>query len=149
MDDPHDLARFLHAQEDSYEQALRELTAGAKRSHWMWYVFPQLAGLGHSAMARRYAIKDEEEARAYLAHPVLGPRLLACTEAVLTHAGRRSASEIFGFPDDVKLRSSVTLFAHVSASDSVFHRLLDTFYPEGTDERTLRLLEGKPATPPN
>lgn len=142
MDDPHDLARFLRAQEDSYAQALRELRAGTKRSHWMWYVFPQLDGLGHSAMARRYAIKDAGEARAYLAHPVLGPRLLAGAEAVLAHAGRRSASEIFGSPDDLKLRSSATLFAHVSAPDSAFHRLLTSFYPAGPDAQTLRLLEG-------
>lgn len=141
MDDhPPDLNRFVLAQEADYERAFREITAGAKRSHWMWYVFPQLAGLSHSAMARRYAIRDEEEARAYLAHPLLGPRLLACTEAVLTHAGRRSASEIFGSPDDLKLRSSATLFAHVSALGSGFGRLLDAFYPDGSDGQTLRLL---------
>lgn len=139
-DDPYDLNRFVLAQESDYERARRELTAGTKRSHWMWYVFPQLAGLGHSATARRYALKDDGEARAYLAHPVLGSRLLACAGAVLTHAGRRSASEIFGSPDDLKLRSSATLFAHVSAPGSGFERLLDAFYPEGPDRQTLRLL---------
>ena len=136
---PHDLNRFVQAQQGDYAQALAEIQAGRKRSHWMWYVFPQIDGLGSSSMARHYAIKSADEARAYLAHPVLGPRLLACTEAALGVEGR-SAHEIFGSPDDLKLRSSATLFAHVSAPGSAFHRLLEKYYPEGPDSATLRLL---------
>lgn len=139
-DDPHDLDRFVRAQEAPYAQALRELTAGRKRSHWTWFVFPQLDGLGTSATARRFAIRSREEARAYLAHPVLGPRLLACAGAVLGHPDK-TAAEIFGYPDDLKLRSSATLFAQVSPPNSAFHRLLARFYPDdGPDERTLALL---------
>ncbi len=138
MNDPHDLQRFLQAQEDDYATALREITAGRKRSHWMWYVFPQIDGLGSSAMARRYAIKSADEARAYLAHPVLGERLRACARAAVAVEGR-SAAEIFGSPDDLKLRSSATLFAAVSPPDSVFQELLDRFY-DGPDPATLRLL---------
>lgn len=138
-DDPHDLDRFLRAQQGDYERALGEITAGAKCSHWMWYVFPQLDGLGHSAMARRYAIKGAGEARAYLEHPILGDRLRACTEVLLAHVGR-SATGIFGYPDDLKLRSSATLFASVSAPGSGFHRLLEKYYPGGPDGETLRLL---------
>lgn len=144
MDDPHDLSRFLQAQDDDFEQALSEITAGRKRSHWMWYIFPQIAGLGSSGMARRYAIRGAAEARAYLAHPLLGPRLIACAEAAAAHQGL-SATEIFGTPDDLKLRSSATLFARVSPAGSVFHRLLETFYPQGPDPATLRLLEKAPS----
>ena len=141
ISDPHDLGRFLAAQEGEYEAALREITAGRKRTHWMWYVFPQLAGLGSSAMAQRYAIRSADEARAYLAHPVLGERLRACAQAALGHEGK-SATEIFGTPDDLKLRSSATLFAAVSEEGSVFHRLLARFYPAGADPATRRLLGG-------
>ena len=140
MDDPYDLNRFVSAQQDDYEHALAEVKNGRKRSHWMWYIFPQLDGLGFSSMAQRYAIKSAEEARAYLAHPILGPRLLACAQAAVANEGR-SATEIFGSPDDLKLRSCATLFACVSGSDSVFHRLLLKFYPGGPDMATLRLLE--------
>lgn len=136
----HDLARFLAAQEDDYPTALAELRAGRKESHWMWYVFPQVAGLGFSSMSRRYAIKCRDEAQAYLGHPVLGPRLVACAEAVLAHAGR-SAADIMGSPDDLKLRSSATLFAQLLPPGSVFHRLLDTFFDGQPDGRTLQLLE--------
>ena len=139
MNDPHSLARFVQAQEGDYETALREITAGSKRSHWMWYIFPQIDGLGSSAMARRYAIKSADEARAYLAHPVLGERLRACAQAAAAVEGR-NATEIFGSPDDLKLRSSATLFAAVSPPDSVFQKLLDKFYPAGPDPATLRLL---------
>ena len=142
MTDPHDLQRFVAAQQDTYAQALAEITAGAKRTHWMWFIFPQIDGLASSAMSRRYSIKSAEEARAYLAHPILGPRLLACAQATLSHAGRRSATEVFGWPDDLKLRSSATLFASVSPPDSVFHRLLEQYYPGGQDGETLRLLGG-------
>src|SRR5689334_12190184 len=104
MDDPHDLKRFLSAQEDDYEQALAEIKSGRKRSHWMWYIFPQIDGLAFSSTSKHYAIKSLDEARAYLAHPILGPRLTACTEAALAAPGR-SANDIFGSPDDLKLRS--------------------------------------------
>ena len=139
MDDRFDLDRFVRAQEGDHERALREVTAGRKLSHWMWYVFPQLDGLGFSSMAQRYAIKSADEARAYLAHPVLGERLRACARAAVVNEGK-SATEIFGSPDDLKLRSSATLFAAVSPPDSVFQRLLDKFYPDGPDAATLRLL---------
>ena len=138
-EDPYNLGRFVAAQEGDYETALREITAGRKRTHWMWYVFPQIDGLGFSAMAQRYAIKNADEARAYLAHPVLGERLRTCVQAALGHEGK-SATEIFGTPDDLKLRSSATLFAAVSQEGSVFHRLLARFYPAGPDPATLRLL---------
>ncbi len=140
MNDPFDLNRFVRAQQGDYERALAEMENGRKRSHWMWYIFPQIDGLGSSSMAQRYAIKSADEARAYLAHPVLGPRLLACAEAAVANAGS-DATEIFGSPDDLKLRSSATLFASASsAPDSVFHRLLLKFYPGGPDMATLRLL---------
>ena len=139
MNDPFDLNRFVEAQQNDYEQALREITNGRKRSHWMWYIFPQIDGLAFSAMSRHYAIKSADEARAYLAHPVLGDRLRACAQAALSH-GDRPANEVFGSPDDLKLRSSATLFAQVSPAGSVFHRLIEKFYPEGPDPQTLRLL---------
>lgn len=135
-DDPHDLARFVEAQRRDHDVALAELAGGRKRSHWMWYVFPQLDGLGHSPMARRYAIRSAAEAAAYLRHPVLGPRLAAVAAAALGHAGR-SALDVFGSPDDLKLRSSATLFAHVSPAGSVFHQLLDRFFEGRPDPRTL------------
>ena len=142
--DPHDLDRFVQAQKDDYERALAEIRAGRKRSHWMWYIFPQYDGLGFSSMAQRYAIKSVAEAEAYLRHPVLGPRLIECAEAVVGVEGK-SAHEIFGSPDDVKLRSCATLFARVSPADSVFERLLRKYYPDGPDEKTLRLLQWRPS----
>jgi len=142
--DPHDLSRFVQAQEGDYERALGELRIGQKRTHWIWYIFPQLDGLGFSATAKRYAIKSVEEAKAYLAHPLLGPRLLQCAEAVLRVEGR-SATAIFGSPDDLKLRSCATLFACVSPPGSVFHRLLDRYYRGEPDGKTLRLLGRAPA----
>jgi uncharacterized protein (DUF1810 family) len=137
--DPHHLQRFVLAQEHDYDEALAEIRRGRKRSHWMWYVFPQFEGLGSSETSRRYAIKSLAEAAAYLAHAVLGPRLIECTEAVLALDGL-SASEIFGSPDDMKLRSCATLFAHVSAGGSVFHRLLDQYFQGDPDDRTLQLI---------
>ncbi len=137
--DPHDLARFVRAQEGDYERALAEIRGGRKRSHWMWYVFPQYDGLGFSPTSRLYAVKSLAEARAYLSHPVLGPRLVECAEAALGVEGR-SASEIFGSPDDMKLRSCATLFARVSPAGSVFQRLLDKYFQGQPDDRTLRLL---------
>jgi uncharacterized protein (DUF1810 family) len=137
--DPHDLNRFVQAQEGDYAQALAEVRAGRKRSHWMWYVFPQIEGLGFSATTRLYSIKSLEEARAYLAHPVLGPRLAEIAEAAVRVEGR-SAYEVFGTPDDMKLKSCATLFAHVSPAGSVFHRLLDKYFAGERDERTVRLI---------
>ncbi|SRR5690606_28725829 len=139
MHDPFDLERFVQAQAGTFDAALEELRAGAKRSHWMWFVFPQLQGLGASGMARRYAISGLEEARAYLAHPLLGPRLVASVEALLSHDGL-SARDIFGTPDDLKLRSSMTLF-HAASDDARFQAVLDRYYGGRPDEATLRLLE--------
>ncbi len=138
-DDPYNLNRFVQAQQDDYEQALSEIQSGWKRSHWMWYIFPQFDGLAFSSTSKHYAIKSVEEARAYLDHPVLGPRLLACAEAVV-HIEGRSATAIFGSPDDLKLRSCATLFASVSPPGSVFHRLLDLYFGGEPDGKTLRLL---------
>ena len=135
----YDLERFVDAQRETYDRALAEIRAGQKQSHWMWFVFPQLAGLGSSAMAERYAIASADEARAYLAHPILGPRLVECATAVLAVRGR-SAHDIFGSPDDVKLRSSATLFAHVSPAGSVFHRVLDQYFDSTPDPRTCSLI---------
>ena len=137
-DDPFDLNRFVDAQTAVYETAVAEIREGRKRSHWMWFIFPQLAGLGSSPTARHFAIRSRAEAEAYLRHSLLGPRLLACANATLDVADR-TAHDIFGHPDDMKLRSSATLFAAVSESDSVFHRLIARYF--GTpDERTLDLL---------
>ena len=138
--DPYDLGRFLRAQERDFEQALSEIRSGQKRTHWMWYIFPQFAGLGFSSMSKRYSIRDIGEANAYLDHPVLGPRLLECAEAVVAIEGR-TATEIFGGPDDLKLRSCATLFAHVSPRGSVFERLLEKYFGDQRDEKTLRLLD--------
>jgi uncharacterized protein (DUF1810 family) len=139
MNDPFDLNRFVEAQADDYTSVLAELRSGQKRSHWMWYVFPQIDGLAFSATSKRYAIKCIDEARAYLAHPILGPRLLECAEAVMTIDGR-SASAIFGSPDDLKLRSCATLFAAVLPSGSVFERILKKYYDGKRDDKTLRAL---------
>jgi len=138
-DDLPGLDRFVRAQASDYERALAEIRGGRKRSHWMWYVFPQLAGLGSSPTSQRFAIKDLDEARAYLAHALLGPRLRESAEAALGVHGR-SATEIFGSPDDLKLRSCATLFASVSPAGSVFHRVLATYYGGRPDDRTLDLL---------
>ncbi len=133
-EDPFHLQRFLDAQHSTYTQARAELAAGEKRSHWMWFIFPQIQGLGYSSMAQRYAITDLAEARAYLAHPVLGARLRECTALVNAVQGR-TLSQIFGYPDDLKFHSSVTLFAEAdSAVDSVF-RLALTKYFSGTGDR--------------
>ena len=139
-DDPFDLHRFVAAQETVYPRALAELRSGAKRSHWMWFGFPQIDGLGYSSAAKRYAIQSGDEARAYLAHPVLGTRLRECAEALEGVTGR-SASEIFGFPDDLKLKSCATLFAAVSESPSVFDRVLAKYFRGERDGKTLKLLE--------
>jgi uncharacterized protein (DUF1810 family) len=139
-DDPYDLSRFLSAQEGVYERALAELKGGQKRTHWMWYIFPQLDGLGFSPTAKRYSIKSIEEAQQYLNHPVLGKRLLKCTEAVLALKGG-SVSEIFGYPDDMKFKSSMTLFEQVTGPGSVFSSALDRYCHGERDTSTLRLLK--------
>jgi uncharacterized protein (DUF1810 family) len=140
---PHDLNRFVQAQEGDYERALSEVRAGRKRSHWMWYIFPQFDGLGLSVTSRRYSIKSVAEAEAYLSHPVLGPRLTECAEAAVRVEGR-SAHEIFGSPDDMKLKSCATLFAHVSPAGSVFDRLLSKYFQGERDDKTLRLIGALP-----
>ena len=142
--DPFDLDRFVQAQNRDYDTALVEIRNGRKHSHWMWYIFPQFEGLGSSAMSLRYAIRSVAEARAYLGHPVLGQRLRECAEAVLSISGG-SAREIFGSPDDLKLRSSATLFAVVSPDGSVFHRILDRYFEGKQDPRTLELVGSRSA----
>ena len=134
-----DLARFVAAQEDIYKQALAELRAGRKQSHWMWFVFPQIAGLGHSPMAVRYAIASAEEARAYLAHPLLGARLRECVAAMLAHRGQRPEA-ILGGIDALKFRSSLTLFEAVADDPAPFAAALEAFYDGVRDARTLELL---------
>lgn len=140
--DPFDLNRFTDAQEPVYDSILGELQNGQKRTHWMWFVFPQIDGLGHSPTAQFYAIKSIEEARAYLKHPVLGPRLKECAEAILLVEGR-SASAVFGYPDDLKLRSSMTLFAFIAEdpANSVFTRVLNRYYGGEQDHATLQIIE--------
>jgi len=137
--DPYDLNRFLRAQANDYTQALSEIQSGRKRSHWIWYIFPQIDGLGFSSTSKHYAIKSLAEAQAYLDHPILGPRLIECAEAATRIEGR-SATEIFGSPDDMKVRSCATLFACVSPAGSVFERLLAKYYQNERDGKTLRLL---------
>ncbi len=140
-DDPFDLERFVTAQAPIFQTALDELKAGQKRSHWMWFVFPQLRGLGRSSMARFYGVGSLDEARAYLAHPLLGTRLDLCTEAVLAVRGR-SLAAIFGAPDDMKFHSSMSLFARAAGGgDSAFRRALDRYCGGRMDERTLALLD--------
>ncbi|MGZ3171554.1 MAG: DUF1810 domain-containing protein [Croceibacterium sp.] len=135
------LDRFVEAQRPVYDQALGELVAGAKRSHWMWFVFPQIAGLGRSPTAMRYAIRDEVEAQSYLLHPTLGPRLRECTQAMLDWAGRKSAQAILGPIDAMKFKSSMTLFDAVADnSDNPFARALAAFYHGERDPLTLDLL---------
>ena len=137
--DPYDLHRFISAQEGIYDRVLAELRDGLKRTHWMWYIFPQIEGLGYSPTTRHYAIKSLEEARHYLSHPILGARLVESAEAVLAVQGR-SASDIFGFPDDRKLQSSMTLFALVAGPRSVFERVLDKYFQGKRDTMTLQIV---------
>jgi uncharacterized protein (DUF1810 family) len=139
MDDPFDLARFVAAQDGVYDTALAELQAGRKRTHWMWFVLPQLRGLGSSPTAERYGLSGVDEARAYLAHPVLGPRYRACVDAVNGLQGR-TAHEVFGSPDDLKFRSSLTLFLAAAPGESAFRKALDAFYGGEPDPRTLERL---------
>ena len=137
--DAANLDRFLRAQEHDYDRALSEIQSGRKRSHLMWYIFPQFDGLGFSAMSKHYAIRDLAEAEGYLRHPVLGTRLIQISEAVLALQDK-SAHDVFGSPDDLKLRSCATLFARVSPPGSVFQRVLDKYFDGEPDDNTLRLL---------
>lgn len=141
--DRYGLDRFVRAQDGHYDRVLGEIAAGHKQSHWMWFVFPQFAGLGASETSRHFAIASLDEARAYLAHPVLGRRLLQCADALLSVEGR-TAREVFGETDAMKLRSSATLFAAVSPGESPFHRLLDRYFDGVRDERTLQLIAQHP-----
>jgi uncharacterized protein (DUF1810 family) len=137
--DRFDLERFVSAQRGAYDDALREIMGGKKRTHWMWFVFPQIDGLGHSTMARRYAITSLDEATAYLAHPVLGVRLREIAEAAVA-IPQTSATAVFGSPDDLKLQSCATLFALASAPGSVFERLLEKYFDGERDAETVRLV---------
>ncbi|WP_242919609.1 DUF1810 domain-containing protein [Pontibacter liquoris] len=139
MSDTYNLHRFLDAQENAYQAALTEIKNGRKTSHWMWFIFPQVAGLGFSETSKFYAIKSRAEAVAYLNHPVLGKRLFEITEALLTLKGK-SASQIFGSPDDMKLKSSMTLFNAVSTGNPVFQKVLDKYFNGEPDQKTLQLL---------
>jgi len=142
MSDPFDLARFVRAQDPVHDRVVAELSAGRKQSHWMWFVFPQVAGLGFSAMSQRYAIGSRAEADAYLAHAVLGPRLIACTKLVLAVEGR-SIHGILGAPDDAKFHSSMTLFAAVS-DEPVFTAALARYFDGARDGATLDILARQP-----
>ena len=135
----NDLTRFLEAQEDDFEMALAEIRNGRKESHWMWYIFPQIAGLGLSTTSRFYAIKDLAEAESYLAHPILGQRLIEISNALLKVEGK-TANQIFGSPDDMKLKSSMTLFGFLEDTDPVFQSVLDKYFDGAKDERTLELI---------
>ena len=139
--DPFNLERFLAAQSGAHDTAVVELRDGCKRSHWMWFVFPQLAGLGHSARAQHYGITGLDEARAYLAHPVLGARLQECAAVLEGLDSSLPASSIFGYPDDLKLRSCLTLFARAAGPGSIFERLLDKYFAGEPDDRTVALLQ--------
>ena len=140
--DPFDLNRFIEAQEAVYDRALSELRNGRKETHWMWFIFPQIAGLGTSPMSHRYSIRSVAEARAYLDHPILGPRLIECGNAVLA-VENRSATEILGKPDDMKMKSCATLFEYVSQSENIFTEILIKYYDRKRDSRTLDLIQSK------
>ena len=139
MDDPFHLQRFVEAQERVYPQVCAELRRGQKTSHWMWFVFPQVRGLGHSPMAQKFAIASLAEAQAYLDHPILGPRLRECTQLVLDVQGS-TALEIFGRPDDIKFRSSMTLFSLAAPEDALFKAALAKYFPAGPDPETVARL---------
>lgn len=139
MDDRYHLQRFIDAQQPVYENVCAELRAGRKRSHWMWFIFPQIQGLGHSEMAQRFALASLDEAIAYLAHPVLGARLRECSDIVVSLEGR-SAEQIFGYPDDMKFRSSMTLFAQAGDGNTVFDACLRKYFGGEPDTATLARL---------
>jgi len=137
--DQYELNRFIHAQEDIYGQVISELKNGHKKSHWMWFIFPQIKGLGHSSSAQKYAIKNLDEATEYLNHPILGSRLIECCELLLA-INDHSIAEILGYPDDLKLRSSMTLFAAVKGANPVFKQLLNQYFNGINDTRTIEIL---------
>ena len=139
MNDRHDLRRFVDAQDPVYSSVRQELAAGAKTSHWMWFVFPQLKGLGRSAMAQHYGLASLDEAKAYWQHPVLGPRLKECTALVLAVAGK-TALDIFGSIDEMKFRSSMTLFERAAPDEGSFGRAIDKYFDGERDQKTLALL---------
>jgi uncharacterized protein (DUF1810 family) len=139
MSDDYNLHRFLTAQEPVYNAVLAELTAGRKSNHWMWFIFPQIAGLGHSAMAQQFAIASLDEAKAYLQHPLLGPRLRECTQLVLNVEGR-GAEEIFGYPDYLKFRSCMTLFLTAATDNTIFKDALLKYFDGKPDQATLDIL---------
>ncbi len=138
--DKYNLRRFIEAQSKSYESAMIELSLGKKTSHWMWYIFPQIDGLGSSDIAKLYSIKSIEEAQAYLAHPVLGQRLIKSCEILLTLEGV-SISDVMGFPDDLKLKSSMTLFAYISPLNSIFRRVLNEYFEGNLDEVSIEIIK--------
>lgn len=144
--DPFDLDRFVGAQASTYQRVVTEIRSGRKQSHWMWFVFPQMQGLGYSATARRYGITGLPEARAYLAHPVLGARLRQCAELLERLDAGESATDIFGSTDAMKLRSSLTLFAQAAGRESIFERLLDKYFAGERDHLTLAVLQGQSGT---
>jgi len=146
MHDPYQLQRFMDAQNENYANVLAELKAGKKQSHWMWYIFPQIDGLGHSATANFYSIKSLEEAKAYLEHIVLGPRYVECATLVF-NTKNRTVEQIFGYPDYLKFCSSLTLFQHVDDSISVISELLIKYYNNKQDALTLELLSMKEKNP--
>lgn len=139
METEFDVERFVQAQAPVYATAVAELRAGHKRTHWMWFIFPQIAGLGHSDMAQRYALASGDEAAAYLAHPVLGARLRECA-SIVTSLGGRTAEDIFGHPDELKFRSSMTLFADVAPHEGVFQACIDKYFDGEADDATLARL---------
>lgn len=139
MEDYYNLARFVNAQSDVYESVCAELRLGRKTGHWMWFIFPQLKGLGHSEVAQRFGIGSRDEAQAYLSHPILGRRLRECS-ALLTLVAGRSIEDILGYPDDLKLRSSMTLFANATGDNEVFERVLELYFGGEPDRRTLQML---------
>ena len=138
--DPYHLQRFVSAQADNYEIALQELRRGWKKSHWIWYIFPQVAGLGFSSMAQRYAIQSRDEGLAYLEHEVLGPRLHECAQALL-QLGECDIDDVMGFPDNLKLKSSMTLFAAICPSEKSFQAILDRYFGGQADQKSLAYLD--------
>jgi uncharacterized protein (DUF1810 family) len=139
MNDPYDLQRFVDAQNPIFEQVCAELRAGEKQGHWMWFIFPQLRGLGHSQMANNFALSSRYEAEAYVKHPVLGPRLRECTRLVLL-VEERSINQIFGYPDDLKFRSSMTLFASTASENQIFKDALQKYFSGEPDRLTIERL---------
>jgi uncharacterized protein (DUF1810 family) len=142
MDDPYNLQRFVDAQRPLYERVCRELRQGRKQSHWMWFIFPQIKGLGRSEMAQKFALSSRDEAKAYLAHPVLGPRLRECSRIAADLEGK-CVEDIFGYPDDMKFRSSMMLFAQTAKDNEIFKRCLEKYFGGEADPATLALLNGR------